>query len=276
MTAGPVVVGLLLASISLMLIDVRGGPTSVLRSLGQAVLGPVEVWADSAVGSLRVSQLRRPDTADLQAQLDAERAQNDALARERDQLAEQLTEARALARASQTVADLAGRTLTARVVAGGPAVTGDSLTISAGSADGVTPDSAVLAGPDLVGRVVVVGPTSSTVQLLTDPASSVAVRVNPARETALAVGSGDRHQVPLTLLDPLAEVSPGDRVVTMGSPDDAPFPAGLTVGTVATVTGTLGDLARTVTVQLTGDVTALDTVTVVAAPTDAAHMERRP
>ena len=109
------------------------------------------------------------------------------------------------------------------------------------------PDSAVLVAGGLVGRVTSVTPTTSSVLLVTDPASSVAARVGP--HAALLQGSGDPHGAHLSHLDPLAEVAVGQRVTTLGSDDGWPYPAGIRVGTVRSVTGELGDLDRVVSVE---------------------------
>ncbi len=271
---GPVALVLILASLALMLLDLRGGPTDALRSAGAVVGGPLQSLTDSVLGPVRTGEFRRADTQALQQQVaDLEEA-NRRLQAQSDILAEQLADApeqRAAASAAQRRVESA---VAARVVAADPGLGSAAVTIDVGSADGVVVDSPVLVAGGLVGRVVTTAPTTATVLLVTDPGSSVAVRVGA--DSALAQGTGDRHSVTLGYLDPLVPVEVGQKVVTQGSDDDWPYPAGLPVGTVRAISGDLGDLDRVVTVEPAAGMSSLDQVIVLTRPTDSARPESTP
>lgn len=264
---GSTVLLLALAAISLMLVDVRGGATDHLRAAGNAVAGPLQIWADAALGSLPTLPVRpaAPDGIEQEAR-DLQR-RNQELSLEVDRL-EQLLRSRP---GQDTPAAPLPGLVSAPVVASGPVHSRTHLTIAAGSSRGVAADSAVLVGAAVVGRVVSVGPATSVVQLISDPDSGIAVRLRGSRETALAVGTGDPNRLLLDFYDPLVAAQAGERLVTVGSPGDRPFPAGLTVGTIASVSGRVGSLDRTVSMQPAADLTALDTVEVLLPPGDGAH-----
>jgi len=112
-----------------------------------------------------------------------------------------------------------------------------SLTVEAGSADGVRLDSPVLSGDGLVGIVSNVFPDTAQVRLLSDPNTFVA---------ALDVGTGVRGVVHTgvggtLILDSVQKqfkVKPGDKLVTAGTrnaryPDLYPY--GIPIGSVSTV-----------------------------------------
>lgn len=253
---------LVLACLSLMLLDLRGGPTDALRAAGSWVGGPLEAAAAGVTGSVG-SALRRPDVEALEDRITALDRENTDLRLRVDALTEQLAGAADAAAVERLTTSLDQAAVAAQVVAGGTQPTSATVTVDAGSTAGVRDGSAVLVPGGLVGRVVAVGPTTSTVQLVTDPASAVAVRIQSSRQAALAQGAGRSETLDLDYVDPLAAVRVGDRLVTMGSPGGRPFPAGIPVASVASVTGSMGDVDRAVTATPAVDLGALDHVAIL-------------
>jgi rod shape-determining protein MreC len=132
---------------------------------------------------------------------------------------------------------------------------GTTLTLDVGSDDG------------LVGRVVRVAPTSRDVLILGEPDVVVAVRVGPEGHLGSvraepSTGPGGGPRLRLTLLG-RAEVRPGDRVVTLGSPDGTPYAAQVPLGTVTEVDPPGVRLETTGTVAPFVDPGTLDHVAVV-------------
>ena len=64
------------------------------------------------------------------------------------------------------------------------------------------------------------------------------------------------------------DAEPGDRLTTLGSPDDTPFVAGITVGEVTAVDAATGRVGLTASVTPAVDIATLDVVAVIV-PTDA-------
>ena len=125
--------------------------------------------------------------------------------------------------------------------------------VNRGSRDGVVVDSAVVApNAVVVGRVVLVSPYTSTVQLITDPKSAVGAKVARSGAHGVVHGAGGAS-LGFAYVTSLADVRPGDMLVTSG--DDGIYPAGLEIARVTSVeegapvpgVPRLPDLARTET-----------------------------
>ncbi|WP_298747499.1 rod shape-determining protein MreC [uncultured Serinicoccus sp.] len=236
----------------------RPGLAAPARSAVAAALAPAQRvlagWDDG-----RVAELTEERNA-LAAEVDRLRA------RARD-----ATELEELARSS-TAAVVDRTLLPARVVAvasGSTPVGGRTVTVDVGSEDGVLPDQTVVAVEGLAGRVLRVAPTSADVLLLGDPQVVVGVRFG--QDGALGDVQADpvpglpargHGQLTLTALGD-TQVEVGDRVSTLGSPDDVPYAAGIPLGTVVSVDPDRGQLGRTAVVEPFVDTDTLDLVAVV-------------
>lgn len=263
---------LLVTSVGLITLDYRGGdrsPLNGLRSLASAVFGPVEQVAAAIAGPVA-------DAVDGVSTLGDGR---DEVARLRRENAELKRALRASGVDRSRVAELdellrvagAGRyeVVPAQVIAVGAAQSFSwTVTIDAGTRDGIRPDMTVLNGDGLVGRVKTAGPSTATVLLAVDPQSSVGVRLEGSMEVGFTTGRGvdDGSDLDLQLLDGQSTVVRDDRLVTFGSQGSAPYVPGVPVGEVRSVRGTPGSQTRTAVVRPYVDFTALDLVGVVVAP----------
>ncbi|WP_084963017.1 rod shape-determining protein MreC [Thermoactinospora rubra] len=140
----------------------------------------------------------------------------------------------------------------------------DAVEIDAGADDGVRRDMTVLNGQGLVGRVVQVSATTSTVVLLSDPASAAGARLVDGDEIGVVNGVGDGGRlVRFRLLDSTASLSPGLRLVSFGSHKGTPYVPGVPIGVIERVEATPGELTRIAYARPYADLTALDVVGVV-------------
>lgn len=140
----------------------------------------------------------------------------------------------------------------------------DAIEIDAGTDDGVRPDMTVLNGAGLIGRVVRVSPRTSTVVLLSDPASAAGARLEGGNEIGVINGVGNGGQlVRFRLLDSTAPLAAGLRLVTFGSQEAAPYVPGVPIGVIARVEATPGELTRVAYVRPFVDLSTLDVVGVV-------------
>nr|WP_206441503.1 rod shape-determining protein MreC [Streptomyces boncukensis] len=260
---------LIAIAFALITVDLRSGEQSPLdgaRSGAASVLGPVEEGAASAVDPVgnaiaavrdsgerhdRVSRLER-ENAELKQRLGS-KDRNRARAQELDKL---------LKTAGAGGYGVKG----AQVIAVG-ATQGFSwtVTIDAGSRDGLRKDMTVLNGDGLVGRVTTVGPTTATVLLANDPDFTVGTRLEKSGEMGFATGRGG-NALSVQLINGKAEVKKGDRMVTFGSRAGKPFVPGVPVGEVTKVNRHKGDLTRTVSVRPFVGFSKLDVLGVVVEP----------
>jgi rod shape-determining protein MreC len=105
------------------------------------------------------------------------------------------------------------------------------LTINVGSEEGIDVGMPVIAGGAvLIGRIAEVGPRTAKVQLLSDTASSVAVRLQESRTTGLVIGQPDAS-LRMVYIPQTEEVQLEEIVFTSGL--GGSMPRGLVVGQVA-------------------------------------------
>ena len=104
-----------------------------------------------------------------------------------------------------------------------------SIIIDRGSADGVEVNDVIANANGLIGRVVLTTNDLAKVQLVTDNNCSVGALIERTRRQGVVRGSGGAS-VQMFDIPALADVQPGDRVLTAGI--DGIFPKGIPVGTV--------------------------------------------
>ena len=104
-----------------------------------------------------------------------------------------------------------------------------SIVIDRGSSDGVDVNDAVVNANGLIGRVILTTKDLAKVQLLSDANCSVGSLIERTRRQGVVRGDGgaaaQMYDVPS-----LADVQPGDRVLTAGI--DGIYPKGIPVGTI--------------------------------------------
>ena len=260
------IIGLLiLTSVTLIVLSLKGGGATV-RTGAQGVMGPVQNAVASVTRPVRdfftglgsigskdqtIADLRQHNL-ELQGQLaTTEYVRN---------RAQQLDDLLKIAGAGNY------KVVPAQVVAVGP----DqgfawTVTIDAGSIDGLKMDQDVITGQGLVGRVVRVTKTDATVELLVDSTSTVGARVERSMSIGFLNGTGEAKRMEFQLLDPFAQIRTGDRLVSFGVRGGIYVP-GLPLGTITDISGSPGQLTRVATVVPFVDVNALDLVGVIIDP----------
>jgi rod shape-determining protein MreC len=256
---------LLIIAITLITLDFRDGGASPARSVGAGIFGPIErvthdvtdpvaslfdsiTGGPSAQGTIATLQRQN---AELRAELGAAQLSKSA----RKQLAQLL----------QLDAG-AYRIVTANVIAAG----GDfsaTVTLDAGSNDGIKPDETVLNGSGFVGTVTQVSADTSTVLLANDASSVVGVQLAGGGEIGDVTGTGRSMSgsalLRLNLFDANAVLHTGQQVVTYASVGDRPEVPGVPVGTIVSVSSSAGALTQTAMVRPAVSFTALGVVGVV-------------
>jgi rod shape-determining protein MreC len=261
---------LILASVTLITLDGttgKGSPVAPLRTGAANVLGPAESAIASAVRPITDLPSHLRTLGEMQAR-------NDRLASDNARLQAQLeTSALAQNRTDQLdgLADVSSRhgfqIVPAQVIALGAAQSfGQTVTIDAGTRDGVAADMTVLDDDGLVGRVVRADAFTSTVLLIVDADSVVGGRLSSSMELGLLDGDGNLSAdgtLSMSLVDEDAVPQTGDTVVSWGSRNDAPYVPAVPIGRVLSVHRSPRELSTTATVQPYVDFSSLDIVGVV-------------
>ncbi|TJZ55810.1 rod shape-determining protein MreC [Streptomyces piniterrae] len=254
---------------ALITVDIRGGEQSPLDGARQAAasaFGPVESGVarivdpvGNAVGAVRDAGERHTRISRLEHENAALKAKLGSSDRNRSRAA-QLD--KMLKTAGQGQYGIKGAQVIAIGAAQGFSWT---VTIDAGTRDGIARDMTVLNGDGLVGRVTTVGANTATVLLANDPDFTVGTRMEKTNEIGFGNGQGGRS-LRVELLNGRAPIKRGDRLVTFGSSADKPFVPGVPVGQVVKVEPSNGDLTRTLQVRPYVAFSQLDIVGVVVLP----------
>jgi len=261
---------LLLACLTVLTLDARGGtdsPVEPLRAAVGSVVGPVESGTAVAVRPFRKlggyfgsNDKLREQVATLSAENSRLRGQVETQPLDRHRLAE-------LDGLTRTARHTGYSLVAARVVAVGPSQSfSRTVTIDAGTSSGVRPDMTVLNNDGLVGRVVRTTRTTATVLLIVDQDSVVGGRLGSNLELGFLHGRGatsKADQLDLDLMDSSVTPARGDVVVTWGSDNGAPYVAGIPIGKVASVWSTPREMAKHAVITPFVDFTSLDVVGVV-------------
>lgn len=145
---------------------------------------------------------------------------------------EDLAELKRLRALVQFPVDVRWRPLAARVLAGklGPNGVLESITISRGYVTGARPGTPLVTDKGLIGRVLRSSAHASTVLLLTDPGSRVAVFGQESRAPGILKGRGMGADLEVDFVQRDASLRNGEVLVTSGL--DNKYPKGLPVARV--------------------------------------------
>jgi rod shape-determining protein MreC len=145
-----------------------------------------------------------------------------------------------------------------------------TVTLDAGSSDGVQVGQTVLNGQGLVGNVTAVSAATSTVRLADAGSVVIGVAVAPSGQLGWVTGPGKtasgRGLMRLQMLSSAATLAPGDQLVTGPSASNQPYIAGVPVGVITKLISINGSLTEAAEVRPYVDFTALSVVGVVLVP----------
>ena len=256
---------LVLTSITLITLDFRGQASGVFDSIkgfSQDAFAPVQSAASSVTrpvgdffqGIFHYGALEK-ENARLRQQLADSRAAT-LRAADADRERKQLLDLEHL----DYIGDIP--TVSARVVSLSLSNFEQTVELDRGRNAGVAKGMPVVVGSGLVGRVVAVSRTRSTVLLVTDSSFAVGIRLDPAGDVGVAHGEGQGKSLSV---DPLVASTPikvGDAIATSGLQQSV-FPPQIPVGHVLSVSTEPGALLKTVRVTPVVDLRRLTFVKVV-------------
>jgi rod shape-determining protein MreC len=238
-----ILVVLALVLISTTFSESKSGPLHTVQQGVASVFAPLEEGATRALKPARdlvnwVSETfnARGENSDLKTDVQTLRSR---LARAQSAVGEneQLRKLLNLDRGGT----LAGyKPVTARVIGRPPTVWYSTVTIDAGSGDGIAVNDPVINGDGLVGKVTDVTRWTSKVTLITDSESAVSAKVLPSGPQGVAEPqAGDPSVMLLDFIDKSEPIHEGQMVVTAGWNNgtiSSAYPEGMPIGEVRDTT----------------------------------------
>ncbi|MCL1890618.1 MAG: rod shape-determining protein MreC [Coriobacteriia bacterium] len=247
-SAGIVTIILSLLSVVMMTVWILEEPTGPLHSVRAASLtlaAPLQqagtfvgVPADEVRKTVDEITTSEEDIAEL-------RARNEELLALTLRLEEYRIENERLARLLDVVDAYSLSGTTARVISRTTDSWNRTITINKGTSDGLSIGMPVMNADGLLGQVETVGLFSSTVRLLMDQRSGVAVFLQSSRTEGVVSGSSE-GLLYLDLIPLAAPVKQGDAVITSGA--GGVYPKGLIIGVVASVSHDSSDVYQTIVI----------------------------
>jgi len=150
-----------------------------------------------------------------------------------------------------------GKGVAAEIVARTPDNWRKRLVVNRGTQDGIGTDSVVMSPRGLIGRVLVAGPSTSIISLLTDPGQTVATLGQRSRSPGIVTGEGDAT-LAMRYMPQQVDYRIGDLVLTSGF--GGVFPKGIPVGKVVRVDQRPGAITPEVTIVPTADLDRIEEV----------------
>ena len=257
---------LIVTSLLLITLDLRGiGVIDGVRKGTQGAFAPIQNFGATITLPVRnflsdVTQLGRK-----QSQIKKLQVENEAL---RLQLLDRAS-ADAELEQLKSVLDLAGtakfKVVAAKVISQGATTSfTQTITIDAGTKDGIRDNMTVISGLGLVGVVKIAYDNSSLVELASDPGFKIGARVAGTQQIGILSGQGTRKGV-LQLLDNESTLKLGDVVLARGSQTNRPFVPGVPIGVVTAVDNAAGSVTQTADVRFFTSFSTLGVVSVVLA-----------
>lgn len=229
---------------------IAGAATAIVSFAENAIAAVSNGVHGATVSVVSIPRLERDNTT--------ARAENERLRHENARLYELLA-AYAADTAIRPVVNLYPHGIDARVVGFPPENESRSVTIDRGSSSGVHKDDGVLGPSGVVGRVVAVGPFSSSVALITDYTSLLPAVTQRGRWWGIARGNLGSVRVEYIPQD--AAIKRGDTIVTG---EGRSFPSGEVIGTIVGIERGDATLYQTAIVKPAVDLGALDRVVVLS------------
>ncbi|HEY5668950.1 MAG TPA: rod shape-determining protein MreC [Anaerolineales bacterium] len=235
-----------------------------LTPLSRILLNPmvaVQTWVATRFQAVQDIVSAPQDTTRLRqrnAELEAEVAR---LQTQIIELQEQLAETNVLsALVDFARANPENRYQAAAVIARDPSPFLQYVIINRGSDDSLRRGMPVVTQQGLIGRIAAVTAGAARVQLITDPASTVNVRLEPSGAQAILQGQ-ITGEILLDMIPQGANVQPGDLVLTSGL--GGGYPANILIGQISSIRSRDQDIFQRASIQTVLDFSRINIVLVI-------------
>ncbi len=235
-----------------------------LTPLSRLVLNPVvsaQTWLSVRFQALQNAIAAPQDLARLRQRNSEMEAEVSRMQTEIIVLKQQISETRVLS----ALVDFArvqpeNRYLAATVIGRDPSPFLEYVIINRGSDDGLRRGMPVVTQQGLVGRIAAVTADAARVQLITDPASNINVKLEPSRAQAVIRGEVS-GEISLAMIPQSAPVEIGDLILTSGLGGN--YPTNILIGQVTGVRRRETDLFQSASVQPVMDFNQLEIVLII-------------
>ncbi|MDO4182265.1 MAG: rod shape-determining protein MreC [Coriobacteriia bacterium] len=241
------------------------GETGVLhgaQNACSAITTPFQQVGQNVSNAAGAASVAVSDATADENTLSALRQQNEALRQQVAQLEEYRQEALRLESLLMVKSSMGVDGVSATVIGRSGEAYSQTITISAGSAQGVDVGMTVMGSTGVIGQVVSTAENTAVVRLLTDPQSGAAAVIQSSRYQGIVRGSLD-GLLYLEDLDSNAVVNVGDVVLTSG--EGGSYVSGLIIGTVVRIDNTQDISSQRIVVSPNDSVAGLQDVIVVNA-----------
>ncbi|MCJ7657984.1 MAG: rod shape-determining protein MreC, partial [Anaerolineales bacterium] len=235
-----------------------------LTPLSRLVLNPVvsaQTWLSVRFQALQNAIAAPQDLARLRQRNSEMEVEVSRLQTEIIVLKQQISETRVLS----ALVDFArvqpeNRYLAATAIGRDPSPFLEYVIINRGSDDGLRRGMPVVTQQGLVGRIAAVTADAARVQLITDPASNINVKLEPSRAQAVIRGEVS-GEISLAMIPQSAPEEIGDLILTSGLGGN--YPANILIGQVTGVRRRETDLFQSASVQPVVDFNQLEIVLII-------------
>ena len=268
--AGAGVLAAVLVAISLLVFTVsaRDGGTGFfgqLRGGMQMVTAPLQLMGSAITSPFTgLGNVFKNLTADGQTLVELQQ-ENERLVARNVELEEAEQSAQRLQELLQLRDNYSLQSMAARVISGSTDSWTSSVVIDRGTSSGLAVGMPVTSETGAIGQIISCSPTTATVRLLNDEASSVSAMLQKSRAQGMLQGSVD-GKLRLTLIRTDQNVQVGDVVVTSGL--GGVFPKGLPLGKVASVQSSPGEGFYEIEVEPNARIANLEEVLVITSLTE--------
>ncbi len=256
---------LLITALTLITIDVRGGttgPIGAVRSSVREAFSPLQKGISAVVSPVSNFTDGVTNASDLKKENNKLRREVTKLGTENKTYEAAVDENERLRKLLDLVDEIDVESETARIVTGSPSNFETTVQVDRGSSAGVRVGDPVVDGDGLVGRVIEVSSSRSTVLLITDSTSGVGVRDSRSEVSGIAQGESGTKYLSMQFVDPDADVKVGDNVVTSGL-QDGRFPPNIPVATVKSVKKDPSGLSKNVKLAPIVDLERISVVSIL-------------
>ena len=228
--------------------------TTPVRVLGSLVATPFNA-AGNVAGNLTASQETLSELREQNAELTAQVAE--------------LSESKKTSERLESLLNLQSTysltSTAARIIGNSSDAWSRAVTIDKGTAAGFSCGMAVCNSGGVIGQIVEVSATTSTVQLITDEGSGVSAMIQSTRAQGMLQGQPD-GSLRLSYVSTDSDVKVGDIVITSGI--GGVYPKGLPLGTVSSVEKSDNDVYYTIVVRAQSTAENNEEVLVITSLTD--------